>query len=402
VADRRTFLIAGAGLAGANAAETLRQEGFEGRIVLVGAEPERPYERPPLSKGYLGGTSPREEAFVHAPGFYDEQGIELRTGTTITALRPDARRVELAGGESLAYDRLLIATGAVPRRPPIPGADRDGVVVLRTLADADALRERLRAGGRLAVIGAGWIGCEAGASARQLGAEVTLLESAAAPLERVLGRRLGDFYAGVHRGHGVTLLTGAGVERIEGDGAALAVRLAGGTTVECDTVLLGVGVEPDTRLARDAGIAVDDGIVVDELLRTSAPGVFAAGDVASALNPRYGRHVRVEHWANAIDQGKAAARSMLDRGEPDARVPYFFSDQYDVGMEYVGLHAPSDRVVIRRRPGGALQAYWVGDDGRVTAGLHVDDWDAMEQIRDLVERRAALEAEPEPAQPPES
>jgi 3-phenylpropionate/trans-cinnamate dioxygenase ferredoxin reductase subunit len=392
VADHRTFVIAGAGLAGAKAAETLREEGYDGRIVLVGAEPERPYERPPLSKGYLNGTSAREETHVHTAAFYAEHDIELLTSTLVTAVHPDKHEVDLAVGETLSYDRLLIATGALPRRLPIAGSDLDGVVVLRTLADADVLRDRVARGGRLAVIGAGWIGCEAGASARQLGADVTLVEYAATPLERVLGAELGGFYADVQRDHGVNVLTGARVERIEGGREGLAVRLADGTAVECDTVLVGVGVEPDTRLGRDAGLAVDDGIVVDELLRTTAPDVFAAGDVASALHPRYGRHVRVEHWANAIDQGSAAARSMLDRGEPYVRVPYFFSDQYDVGMEYTGLHAASDRLVLRgSAEARTLQAFWLDAEGRVTAGMHVNDWDAMEAIKRLVEGQAALD-----------
>jgi 3-phenylpropionate/trans-cinnamate dioxygenase ferredoxin reductase component len=396
--DRTTFVIAGAALAGAKAAEALRDEGFDGRVILIGAEPVRPYERPPLSKGYLAGSSPRDEAFVHAEDYYRERDIHLRDGTRIAALDPQGHSVELEGGERVAYDRLLLATGAVPKRPPIPGGDLDGVVVLRSLADADALRARLEGGGHLAVIGAGWIGCEAGASARQLGAEVTLIEAAATPLERVLGPELGEFYAGVHREHGVNLMTEARVERIASAGDGLAVHLEGAAPVECDTLLLAVGVAPDTALAEAAGIEVDDGIVTDELLRTSAPDVYAAGDVASAFHPRYGRRVRVEHWANAIDQGAAAARSMLDRGEPYAKVPYFFSDQFDTGMEYAGLHSPGDRLVLRSADGGRpLRALWLDGDDRVTAGLHVDDWDAMEEIRDLVERRAQVD--PETAQP---
>ncbi|HEV2814235.1 MAG TPA: FAD-dependent oxidoreductase [Solirubrobacteraceae bacterium] len=390
MSERETFVIAGGGLAGAKAAETLREEGFEGRVVLVGAEPELPYERPPLSKKYLTGDSPREDAYVHPRSFYDEHEIELEIGVLATELDAAGHRLDLAGGRSLRYDRLLIATGAVPRRPPIEGIDLDGVLVLRTLADADVLRERLGAGARVAIVGAGWIGCEVAASARALDAEVTLLESGATPLERVLGPELGGFYAGVHREHGVDVVTGARVEAIEGDGRVERIRLADGHPVECSTVVVGVGVAPDTRLGVAGGLDVEDGIVVDELLRTSDPDVFAAGDVASAFHPRYGRHVRVEHWANALNQGVAAGRSMLDRGAPYDRLPYFFSDQYDVGMEYAGLHAPGDRLVLRgtldSRP---FRAFWRDGAGRTTAGMHVDDWDAIEEIKRVVESDAA-------------
>jgi 3-phenylpropionate/trans-cinnamate dioxygenase ferredoxin reductase subunit len=386
VADRKqTFVIAGGGLAGAKAALTLREEGFDGSVVLVGAEPSAPYERPPLSKDYLRGESDADAALVAPAAAYADQEIELLTGAEAVALDPAERRVELDGGRTLAYDRLLIATGAVPRRPPIPGADRDGVHVLRTLADSDALREVLRGGGRLVIVGGGWIGCEVAASARQGGVEVTLVEQASQPLERVLGPELGGFFADVHRGHGVDVRTGAQVAAIEGAGRAERVRLADGATVDCDAVLIGVGVAPDTRLAEAGGLAVDDGIVADERLRTSAPEVFAAGDVASARHPRYGRHVRVEHWANALEQGPAAARSMLGRDEPYAALPYFFTDQYDVGVEYVGLHGPDDRLELHGEPSVAgFQAFWIGPDGTATAGMHVNDWDAIDAIKERV------------------
>src|SRR4051794_23510268 len=337
-------------MAGAKAAETLRQEGFDGRIVLFGAEPEAPYERPPLSKGYLAGDSPREDARVHPEGYLREHDVELEQGVTVTALDAAAHALELGDGRRVSYDRLLIATGAVPRRPPIAGSELDGVHVLRTLADADALRAALEGGGTLAVIGAGWIGCEVAASARSRGGDVTLIEHAEHPLEGVLGSRLGAFFGRLHSEHGTRLLTSARVERIEGEARVDGVRLADGTLVGCDCVVLGVGVTPDTRLAEAAGLRVDGGIMADGHLRTSHPDVFAAGDVANAWRPRYGRHVRVEHWANALEQGPAAARSMLGDGEPFDALPYFFSDQYDVGMEYVGLHAPTDRLVLRGRP----------------------------------------------------
>jgi 3-phenylpropionate/trans-cinnamate dioxygenase ferredoxin reductase component len=385
VPDRRTFVIVGAGLAGAKAAEALREEGFDGRIVLVGAEPSPPYERPPLSKSYLVGDSTAEDARVHAGPYYADHDIELLTGARASALDTTARRVRLADGTELAYDRLLLATGAVPRRPPIEGAELGGVRVLRTVAHARILRERLQDGAPLAIIGAGWIGCEVAASARTLGVEVTLIEAAATPLERVLGPRLGQFFADVHGDHGVRVLTGARIERIEGAGLAERVRLTDGTTVECGTVLLGVGVAPDTELAAAAGLEIGDGVVVDEHLRTSAPEVFAAGDIASASHRRYGRRVRVEHWANALHQGAAAGRAMLDRGAPFERLPYFFSDQYDLGMEYVGLHAPADRLVLRGRlEDRRLHAFWLDAADRVTAAMHVNEWDATKVFEGLV------------------
>jgi 3-phenylpropionate/trans-cinnamate dioxygenase ferredoxin reductase subunit len=373
-----TFVIVGAGLAGAKAAETLRDEGFAGRLVLVGEEAELPYERPPLSKQYLTGEAERDSAHVHPGEFYAEREVE-RLEATATVIDAVEHRVALADGRVLAYDRLLIATGASPRRPPIPGIER--ARTLRTLPDADALRAAFTAGGTVAVIGAGWIGCEVAAAARTLGCEVALIERSDTPLKAVLGRELGALFADLHRENGVRLLCGAGVDAIE-DGH---VRLSDGTTVAGDTVIVGVGVAPNTQLAVVAELDVDNGIVVDDQLRTSAPDVFAAGDVANAFHPRYGRHVRVEHWANALHQGPAAALSMLGRGEPYARLPYFFSDQYTLGMEYVGLHAPTDRVVVRR-PSDELRltALWLDGDDRVTAGLHINDWGAIEAIEQQI------------------
>jgi 3-phenylpropionate/trans-cinnamate dioxygenase ferredoxin reductase subunit len=385
VAD--TFLIVGAGLAGAKAAETLRAEGFDGRVVLVGREPDLPYERPPLSKSYLAGQSPFEEARVHDEGWYHEQSIDLLRGTEVVDLRPAEHTAVLADGEDLRYDKALLATGALPRRPPIPGATGDGVLVLRTVRDSDAIRAAVERGGRLAIVGAGWIGCEVAASARTLGAEVTLIEQVQHPLERVLGPQLGEFFGSVHREEGVELRMGVGVERIE-DGRVI---LSGGEEVAADTVLIATGVAPDTRLAEEAGLTVDNGVVVDERLRTSAPDVYAAGDIARAPYGRWGgRSMRVEHWANAIDQGTAAAKAMLDR-DFEEPLPYFFTDQYDVGMEYAGVHGDGDTPRIDgelERAG--FEVLWVDGDGRVTAGMHVNRWDAMERIRGLVSDRARL------------
>jgi 3-phenylpropionate/trans-cinnamate dioxygenase ferredoxin reductase component len=375
-----THVIVGASLAGAKTAEALRTEGFDGRIVLVGAEDERPYERPPLSKDYLRGESEREKAYVHPAGFYEEHDIELRTGTTVSAIDTDARTVSL-GGESLGYDRLLIATGAEPRRLNVPGADLEGVHYLRTLADSDRLHA---ASGRAVVIGAGWIGSEVAASARQMGHDVALVEMTEVPLERVVGREVGAFYADVHRAQGVELHMGTGVEALEGSGKVERVRLADGTTLDCDFVVVGVGVLPRVELAEQAGIAVGDGILVSQRLETSVPGVFAAGDVANAYHPVLGRKLRVEHWANALNQPAVAARAMLGKDASYDRLPYFFSDQYDVGMEYTGHATEWDEVVFRGNPDSReFVAFWLAG-GRVLAGMNVNVWDVTDAIKALI------------------
>jgi 3-phenylpropionate/trans-cinnamate dioxygenase ferredoxin reductase subunit len=387
----RTFVIVGAGLAGARAAETLREEGFDGRIVLLGAEPERPYERPPLSKEYLRGEAGRDRAYVHEEGFYTEHEIDLVLGRQAVRLEPGARRLELDDGPPLRYDRLLLATGARPNAAAVPGSDLDGVCLLRTLADTDVLRERLGRGGRLVVVGAGWIGAEVAASARELGCTVAMVGLASVPLGRVLGDTVGAVFGDLHAEHGVRLVLGTAVEAFEGDGRVERVRTRDGTVLECDHVVVGVGARPRTELAADAGLTLDNGIHTDAHLRTSAPGVFAAGDVAAAHHPFYDRRVRVEHWANALHQGPAAARAMLGRNEPYDRLPYFFSDQYDLGMEYTGLHGPGDRVVFRGdRASRTFIAFWLRDE-RVTAAMNVNVWDVGEPIRRLIRSRTAVD-----------
>jgi 3-phenylpropionate/trans-cinnamate dioxygenase ferredoxin reductase component len=365
------FVIVGAGLAGAKAAETLREEGYDGRVVLLGAEEELPYERPPLSKEYLRGEAERASTAVHEAGFYAEHDIELRTGTAVTGLDVGARELELESGERLPFDRLLLATGAEPRRLRVPGAELDGVHPLRTLADSDALRERLDMGGRLVVVGAGWIGSEVAASARQRGLDVTIVAPEAVPLERVLGLEVGGVYRDLHRDHGVELRMQAGVAAFEGAGRVERVRLQDGTAIVCDAVVAGVGAMPCTGLAEAAGLAVENGVLVDGRLESSVSGIFAAGDVANHLHPALGR-LRVEHWDNALHQGPAAARAMLGSEEPYARTPYFFSDQYDVGMEYSGHPAGWDRVVLRGDPASfEFNAFWLTGD-RVLAEMGVN------------------------------
>jgi 3-phenylpropionate/trans-cinnamate dioxygenase ferredoxin reductase component len=387
----RTFVIVGASLAGAKAAETLRAEGFDGRLVLIGSEHERPYERPPLSKEYLRGEAGRDKVYVHDEGFYADQGIELRLGRTAVSIDPPAGEVALDDGERLRYDRLLLATGAEPRRLDVPGGDLDGVLYLRSVGDSDSLRARLDRGGRVVVVGAGWIGAEVAASARQRGLEVTVLDPLAVPLERVLGPEVGAVYRDIHTDHGVRMLLQTGVEAFEGETAVERVRASDGQALDCDFVVVGVGVRPRSDLAAQAGIAVDDGILVDDNLETSVPGVFAAGDVAGAWHPFYRERIRVEHWANALNQGPAAARNMLGRSATYDRLPYFFSDQYDVGMEYSGFAGTWDRVVFRGDPATReFIAFWLAGD-RVLAGMNVNVWDVTDDIQRLIRERVPVD-----------
>ncbi len=391
--SEQTYVIVGASLAGAKAAEELREHGFDGRVVLVGAEPERPYERPPLSKGHLRGETEREKAFVHPSEFYEEQRIELLTGRHATALDPALRTVMLDDGNALNYDKLLLTTGAEPRRIAVPGADLEGIYYLRTLADSEALRARLKGGGWLAVVGAGWIGSEVAASARQMGVEVTLIDPLELPNERIFGPEIGWFYRDVHAEHGVSLALGDGVEAFEGDGEVRAIRTRSGRRIECDFAVVGIGVVPRMELARDAGLKVENGVEVDQALRASAPNVYAAGDVANAWHPFYERPVRVEHWANALNQGPAAARSMLGEEVSYDRIPYFFSDQYEIGMEYSGYASEWDQVVLRGdRNAGEFVAFWL-KDYRVLAGMNVNVWDVNEHVQALIRSRQPVDVD---------
>jgi 3-phenylpropionate/trans-cinnamate dioxygenase ferredoxin reductase component len=386
----RWFVIVGAGLAGAKAAETLREEGFDGRITLLGSEAERPYERPPLSKEYLRGEA-EEKPYVHSEAFYAENEIELRRSTTVTGIDLDASEVTIGDGERLGYDRLLLSPGARPRRLSVPGAELEGIHYLRELADSEAIRDRLAAGIRVVVIGGGWIGSEVAASARERGCEVTLVAASTVPLERVLGREVGAIYRDIHTDHGVRFLGDARVEAFEGAGRVERVRISRGETIDADLVVIGVGVAPRVELAGSAGIETENGIVVSELLQTSVPGVFAAGDVAYAHHPLYGRRIRVEHWANALEQGPAVARSMLGRDVPYDRVPYFFSDQYEVGMEYGGYATSWDEVVFRGDVDAReFIAFWLRG-GRIIAGMNVNVWDVNERIRELIRTRVPVD-----------
>lgn len=388
-----TFVIVGAGLAGASAAAQLRKDGFEGRVILLGEEAERPYERPPLSKAYLRGETQREQLGARGPTFYADHAIELWTSTRAVAIEPRASEVVLDGDRRVRYDRLLIASGAAPRRLDLPGSDLAGIHYLRTVDDADAIRQAAARARSAVVVGGGWIGAEVAASLRQLGLPVALIAPGSVPLERVLGTEIGTVYRDLHAQHGVELVTHQRAVAFRGHTAVEAVETADGTRVEGDLIVVGVGSQPRTELAAAAGLAVSDGILVDAHLETTVPGIFAAGDVAAAWHPRLGARVRVEHWDNAKRQGRAAARNMIGKAESYARIPYFYSDQYDLGMEYAGLATTWDQVVLRGDPASrAFIAFWLRD-GRVLAGMNANVWQVNDAIAALVASKTSVDVE---------
>jgi 3-phenylpropionate/trans-cinnamate dioxygenase ferredoxin reductase subunit len=392
MSNRPSFVIVGGGLAGASAAATLRADGFDGRVLLVGAEREEPYHRPPLSKEYLRGEVDESKLRVNEPALYRDQEIELRLGAAVASLDPSAQEVVLEGGERIGFDAALLATGSEPKRLTLPGAELAGVHYLRTHVDSDSLAASLKAATRVAIIGGGWIACEVAASARQLGVEVSLVSATRLLLEKHLGGKLGAFYRDVHHEHGVDLRLENAATRIQGSDRVERISLADGETIECDLVLAGIGVTPRTELARAAGIEVGNGVIVDGHLQTSAPGIFAAGDIANFPHPVYGdRRMRVEHWANAGDQGPAAARAMLGSSELWRKVPYFFSDQYDVGMEFAGDLAEAERMIVRGDMSSReFIAFWLAGD-HLVAGMNVNVWDVSEPIQTLISKRAHVE-----------
>ena len=378
-----SVVVIGAGLAAAKVVEALREGDFDGSITLVGAEDHPPYERPGLSKDYLAGTKSADTLRVHEPQWYAAHDIEMRYADPATAIDRQAQRVTLASGEELAYDWLVLATGAQPRLLDLPGADLDGVVTLRSIEDSTRLRAALTHQARLVIIGGGWIGLEVAAAARNAGCEVTVLERESLPLYAVLGPTMSGYFADLHRKHGVDLRTEVRVESIEGaDGQITGVRTSEGT-IPADLVLVGVGAIPDTELAQAAGLDVDRGVVTDEHLRTSDQHILAAGDVARARHTSLGE-LRVEHWDNAIRQGKLAAYTILGRDESYDWQPYFFTDQYDLGMEYVGHAGADDQAIVRGDlESGAFIVFWVRD-GVVRAAMNVNIWDVNDDLRKIV------------------
>jgi 3-phenylpropionate/trans-cinnamate dioxygenase ferredoxin reductase subunit len=396
VADQR-FVIVGAGLAGAKAAEALRDQGFTGQITVIGDELHRPYERPPLSKGHLTGQADRDSMAVHPAAWYTDHQVELALGIGVSRLDREAHRVDLADGSSHRYDKLLLATGASPRKPPVPGADAMGVHYLRRIEDSESIKDALTKASRLTIVGAGWIGLEVAAAARQAGVDVTVVESAELPLLRVLGREVATVFAALHREHGVDFRFGASVEGITAKG----VTLADGTVIAADAVVVGVGACPNSQLAQRAGLHVDNGIMVNAALRTCDPDIVAAGDVANAFHPLLGKHIRVEHWANALSQPVTAAATMLGREASYEELPYFFTDQYDLGMEYVGHVDPGgyDEVVFRGDPGRReFIAFWL-QENRVLAGMNVNVWDVVDPIKALIGKTVDPKALRDPDRP---
>ena len=389
------FVIVGGGLAAGAAVERLRKEGFDGDVTVVAAEHHPPYQRPPLSKGYLEGKEGPDAVILHPAEWYAEGGVELRTGTTAVGLDPAAHRLALEDGGSLAYDALLLATGSSPRRLPIEGAELEGVRTLRTLDDSDALAAELRAGGRrLVLIGSGWIGMEVAATARTLGNHVTVLERGPVPLAAAVGAEMGAVFRDLHLEHGVDLRASVGVDRITGSTHVEGV-VADGEEVPADLVVVGVGATPNTALAEEAGIRVEGGILTSAALRTDAPDVYAAGDVANAYHPVIQRHLRSEHWDNAKKAGAVAARSMLGIDASHSSIPYFYTDQFDLSMELSG-YAPlmQDAQVVTRGDVGAREfiAFW-HDGKRVVGAMNVNVSDVQGHLKKLIRDAPAVTVE---------
>ena len=395
MASDASYVIVGASLGGAKAAEALRAEGFDGPLIMIGSENELPYERPPLSKAYLLGKAERDSIFVHPRDWYADANIDLRTGATVTGVDRAAHQVALADGSRVGYAKLLLTTGSSPRYLDVAGHELDGVLHLRTVGDSERIKAAIAEASRVAVIGAGWIGLEVTAAAREAGVGATVVETAELPLLRVLGAEVAEVFADLHRQHEVDFRFGAQVAEITGsEGRVNGVRLDDGSQVEADAVIIAVGITPNVQLAEAAGIDVADGVTVDAALRSSDPDVYAAGDVASAYHPLFDRHIRVEHWANALNQPQAAAKAMLGQPVSYDRVPYFFTDQYDLGMEYSGYVEPGGykEVVFRGDVAGReFVAFWLAEGGRVLAGMNVNVWDVNDAIQALVQARRPVD-----------
>jgi 3-phenylpropionate/trans-cinnamate dioxygenase ferredoxin reductase component len=393
VKDSKTFVIVGGGLGGAKAAEALREKGFDGKVVLLADEEYLPYERPPLSKEFLAGKKSLSDFTVHDSEWYRDNKIDLRVDTEALAIDRKAHTVALADGTNLPYDKLLLATGSRARWLSIPGADSTGVHHLRKFGDAENLNTALKDGTSLAIVGAGWIGLEVAASARERGVDVTVVETAKAPLIGAVGEEVGNVFAQLHRDHGVDLRLETEVKEITvQDGKATGLKLGDGSTITADRVLIAVGAQPNIELAEEAGLSTDDGgVLVDASLRTSDPDIYAVGDIAAAEHPFFDERIRTEHWANALKQPAVAVAGML--GEPGeySELPYFFSDQYDLGMEYAG-HAPgSNRVVFRGDvESREFVAFWLDADNRVLAGMNVNIWDVLDDIKNLIHNKTAV------------
>jgi 3-phenylpropionate/trans-cinnamate dioxygenase ferredoxin reductase component len=390
-----TFAIVGGGLAGAKAAEALRDNGFDGDVILFATEDHLPYERPPLSKEYLAGKKKLDEFTTHPAEWYRDHHIDLRMGTPVSAIQSHGHVLGFPGAGTLHYDKLLLATGSTPRHPPIPGAGADRVHYLRTVDDADALDAVLTKGATLAVVGAGWIGLEVAADARARDVDVTVVEAAELPLLGALGREAAEVFEKLHREHGVDLRLKTGVEEITtDDGVATGLLLGDGSTVDADAVLVAVGASPNTDLALGAGLALgpDGGVLVDATLCTSDPDIYAVGDIASAQHPLYGTRIRTEHWANALKQPAVAVAGMLGKPTDYDELPYFFTDQYDLGMEYVGHPVGYQRAVFRGDVDGReFTVFWLDGDNRVLAGMNVNIWEGLDDIKAIIRSQSPVD-----------
>jgi 3-phenylpropionate/trans-cinnamate dioxygenase ferredoxin reductase component len=389
MSDPRTFVIVGASLAGAKAAEALRNAGFEGHVVLIGEETHRPYERLPLSKGYLLDPRVRDTIYVHSADWYVKHNVELRLGISVTAIHRDSHEVELADGSRQHYDKLLLATGAVVRR--LENTDQEGVFYLRRIEDFDRLGEVLARRGRVVSIGGGWLGLEATAVTRQRGCEVTMIEPGPRPLSRRFGPQIGDVFVDLHRAHGVDVRLGVGLAEVRPGPVVVTTT---GDEIAADAVIIGVGIIPATELAEAAGLEVANGIrVTAELQTTRDPDIYAAGACMNADNPLYGRPLRNEYWANALNGGATAARSMLGQGEPYDRVPYFYSEQYDLRVEFSGWFEPGRAEMVHRGDLAAREfiAFWLDGEGRVLAGMNANVGDVTDPIQKMIRSRRPID-----------
>jgi 3-phenylpropionate/trans-cinnamate dioxygenase ferredoxin reductase subunit len=390
------MLIAGAGLAAVAAADAIRAEGYEGRLAIVAEEQELPYLRPPLSKDYLLGRAPRDDGLVKPADWYADQAVELILGRRATELSLGSRELTLHDGSVLPFERILLATGSSPRRFPGPGADLAGVHYLRTIGDSESLREALAGGGRrVVIVGSGWIGLEVAAAARIYGNAVTVLGRGAVPLAPVLGAEVAAVFGELHRANGVELRMPVETAALVGDASGVTgVALGDGELIPADVVVVGIGATPNVQLARTAGLTVGDGIPADAGFRVQDETVYAAGDVVSVFHPVLGHHLRVEHWANALNTGAAAGRSMAGRAVTFDDVPYFYTDQFDLGMEYSGYPslAAGAEVVFRGDPATReFLAFWLRDD-RVVAGMNVNVWDVNDAVQELIRSRVPVDA----------
>ena len=394
MANSRTFVIIGGGLGGAKAAEALREKDFDGQIIVCAEEDHLPYERPPLSKEFLAGKKSLDDFTVHDSAWYRENEIDLRLNARVLAVDRAAHTVELPDNTRVEYDKLLLATGSRSRRLPIPGSDAAGVHYLRTFEDASALNSALAEGSSLAVVGAGWIGLEVAASARQRDVNVTVVETAKLPLMGAVGEEVGAVFAALHRDHGVDLRLDSEVKEITtADGKATGLRLGDGSSVAADAVLVAVGAQPNIELADQAGLSTGDGgVLVDASLRTSDHDIYAVGDIAAAEHPLFGSRIRTEHWANALKQPAVAAAGMLGEKAEYTELPYFFTDQYDLGMEYAGYAPRYNRVVFRGDVDGReFVAFWLDADNRVLAGMNVNIWDVLDDVKSLIRSKSAVD-----------